>query len=281
MRRAAALVVVVLAASVAVGADPFPATPFTQDPMGPMTDVTASWQHYQPADAFCVKPDVYQVTDIGPTVNGADPACAFSGFAPTDRKLVKIEVRTPALCGGCRRLFIDYSKIPALNSPPRWYAHGHAYLHLASLNPSFTVEPVAHSPNIKNFTNDKLFVPDGSFQENFVWAFDARAIAYTGNTSHVVHSEIQGPYYTGPWYVSRDGVRIAGAYLDVDVQSGLGELPLDHRLNEIAYMAGFHSGDPTCPDEALGGGTYADGDFFYGGCIDHFGGGRTPIDPFS
>ena len=38
-------------------ADEAAAQPFQQDPMGPIKDVTADWQHYQPATAFCVKPD--------------------------------------------------------------------------------------------------------------------------------------------------------------------------------------------------------------------------------
>jgi hypothetical protein len=74
---------------------------------------------------------------------------------------VKIEVRTPPLCTGCRRLFIDFSKIGAGTS----YAHGHAYYRLASANFTYTVDPIAHSPNTKNFTNDKLLAPSGSLQE--------------------------------------------------------------------------------------------------------------------
>ena len=280
MKRVALLALAVVAAVTVARAHPLPASPFTQDPLGPLSDVTANWTDYQPATTFCVKPDVFQLTPVGPTTNGADPACATSGFAPAATGLVKITVNTPPLCNGCRRLFLDYSKIPAANAPPSFYAHGHAYFHMGSLNPSYTVEPIAHSPNVKNFTNDKLFVPDGSPQEPIVWAFDLQARAYTGNTAHFVHSEPQGPYYAGPWYVSTAGVRIAGAYLDVNVITDLGPLPIDHRLNEIAYEAGFHSGEKTCPDEALGAGAYADGDAYYGGCVDHVGAGREVVDPF-
>jgi hypothetical protein len=280
MRRAILAGLAVLLAASAGSADDFPATPFTQSPMGPLIDVTTSWTDYQPASAFCVRPDVFQLTGIGPTVNGDDPDCAFSGFAPADTGLVKIEVTTPALCNGCRRLFLNYAMIPENASPLR-YAHGHAYFHYGSLNPSYTVEPVAHSPNVKNFSNDKAVVPDGSVQEPLVWAFDSHNRAFTGNTAHVVHSEVQGPYYTGPWYVNRTGDRITGAYLDINVTSDVGPLPGDHRLNEIAYFAGFHSGEQTCPDEVLGGGQYADGDAFYGGCVDGFGAGREVIDPFA
>ena len=281
MKRAAVTLVAMICAASIASAHDLPATPFTQDPMGVLTDVTASWTDYQPADAFCVRPDVFQLTGVGPRFDGTDPACAFSGWAPTEDGLVKIEVTAPPLCNGCRRLFIDYSTIPAEDAPPARYARGHAYFHLGSLNPFYTVEPIAHSPNVKNFTNDKAFVPDGSLQEPYVWAFDSHNRAFTGNTAHTVHSEVQGPYYTGPWYVNRDGVRIAGAYLDVTVVTDAGALPGDHRLNEIGYFAGFHSGGPPCPDELLGGGAYADGDAFYGGCVDGFGAGREIVDPYA
>ncbi len=279
MRRAVlACAALVLAASVA-SADDFPATPITQSPMGPLIDVTDTWVDYQPAEAFCVRPDVFQFTGIGPTVNGDDPDCALSGFAPADTGLVKIEIVTPPLCNGCRRLFLDYSQIPA-NEPSVRYAHGHSYFHYGSLNPTYTVEPIAHSPNVKNFSNDKAVVSEGSVQEPLVWAFDSYNRTFTGNTAHFVHSDVQGPYYTGPWYVNASGQRIIGSYLDVTV-AGFGPLPGDHRLNEIAYVAAFHSGEPTCPDELIGGGAYADGDAFYGGCIDGFGAGREVIDPFA
>ena len=274
-----ALLLLASATTLGARAHPLPESPFTQNPLGPLVDVTASAVRYQPARIFCVKPDVYQVTAVGPTVTGADPACARSGFRRSTRGLVKITVSTPRLCNGCRRLFLDYRRIPA-NAAPNFYAHGHSYFHMGSLNPSYTVEPVAHSPNIKNFTNDKLFVPDGSAQEQLVWAFDLHARAYTGNTIHTIHSDPQGPYYAGPWYVNTAGRRVVGAYLDVTVVTEMGALPGDHRLNEIGYFAGFHSGEPTCPEEIAGGGTYADGDAFYGGCIDHFGAGREVVDPF-
>jgi len=277
--RAVLVALAVLSATVAAGARTLPKTPFTQDPLGPLSDVTDHWTDFQPAIDFCVKPDVYQLTGKGPTVRGGDPTCAFSGFASSDRHLVKIHVETPTLCAGCRRLFIDYSKIPAANAPPLYFAHGHVYFHLQSLNPDYTVEPIAHSPNVKNFTNDKLVVPNGSLQEPLVWGFDLHAIAYTGNTAHVVYSKIQGPYYVGPWYVNRAGVRIAGAFLDVNVETDLGRLPVN-RLNEIGYAAGFYSGANTCPNSTLAGGKYADGDAFYGGCVDHFGGSRDVIDPY-
>ncbi|MGH2728682.1 MAG: hypothetical protein ACRDKS_17060, partial [Actinomycetota bacterium] len=185
------------------------------------------------------------------------------------------------LCNGCRRLFLDYAEIPDANDGVVRHAHGHSYFHYGSLNPTYTVEPIAHSPNVKNFSNDKAVVPEDSPWEPVVWAFDTHNRTYTGNTVHVVHSNVQGPYYTGPWYVNTAGERILGAYLDIKVAGELGALPGDHRLNEIGYFAAFHSGEPTCPDEVIGGGMYADGDAFYGGCIDGFGAGRETIDPFA
>ena len=58
------------------------AEPFQQNPMGPISDVTKDWQHYQPAASFCVKPDVSEYTygGVGATSTGELPACHRSGF---------------------------------------------------------------------------------------------------------------------------------------------------------------------------------------------------------
>ncbi len=175
------------------------------------------------------------------------------------RKL-KIQVRTPLLCAGCRRLFIDFSKIGVGSS----YAHGHAYYRLASANFTYTVDPIAHSPNTKNFTNDKLLAPTGSEQEQIIGALDLhQTFAYVTDTAHFVHTAIQGPYYIGPWYLNRAGARINGGYLDVDVSdAGVGghQFP-NAQLNAIGYGAGFNSGR-FCPG--------SDQDALYGGCLDAF-----------
>jgi hypothetical protein len=183
---------------------------------------------------------------------------------------VRIRVGSPALCAGCRRLFIDFSKIPAANAPPALYARGHAYYHLVSANPTYTVAPVAHSPNTKNFTNDKLVTPDGSPQAQVIGQFDLHAMAYVTDTAHFVHTAAQGPYYIGPWYLNRRGQRIDGVYLDVDVADAT-QLPGGSQANGIAYMAGFDSGTG-CP---------ADDDAYYGGCVDAGGGSAETIDPFA
>jgi hypothetical protein len=197
--------------------------------MGPLTDVTPQWQHYQPATAFCVKPDVKQYARGGDGAT-ADPACAL-----------RITVNTPPLCAGCRRLFFDFSKA---------VAKGHAYYHLASTDPGLTVDPVAHSPNTKNFTNDKLLSPDGSLQEQVIGGFDTHAVSYVTDVAHFTHTVAQGPYYIGPWYVNRDGERINGVYLDVRSSASVG------------YMAGYNSGRLCLNDD----------DAYYVGCVDASGG---------
>lgn len=241
------------------------AVPFQADSMGPITDVTAHWQRYQPASAFCIKPDAPQYTPggIGANATGADPVCRRSGFPASATRLVKIQIRTPVLCTGCRRLFIDFSKIPASGG-----AHGHVYYHLAAANFTYTVDPVDHSPNTKNFTNDKLLTPDGSPQALLIGAFDLHAIAYVTDTAHFVHTAIQGPYYIGPWYVNRAGRRIDGVYLDVDVEDAT-HFP-SPQLNEIGYVDGFNSGT-LCP---------SDGDAFYAGCADAFSYSTSIVNPF-
>ncbi len=234
------------------------ATPFQTDSLGPIRDVTADWQSYQPAGAFCVKPDTPQYTPggSGATATGEDPACRRSGFSRSDTGLVKIQVRTPLLCAGCRRLFIDFSKIGSGTS----YAHGHAYYRLASANFTYTVDPIAHSPNTKNFTNDKLLAPSGSPQEQLLGTLDLHQVfAYVTDTAHFVHTAIQGPYYIGPWYLGGDGERINGVYFDVDVADATKFSSA--QLNAIGYAASFNSGR-FCPS--------SDQDALYGGCLDAF-----------
>ncbi len=218
------------------------ALPFQSDSIGPITDVTANWQAYQPANAFCIRPDAPQYTPggNGATATGADPVCLRSGFAAGETGLYKVQIDTPPLCSGCRRLFIDFSKATAAN--------GHAYYHLTSADLTITVDPLAHSPNTKNFTNDKLVTPDGSLQEPIIAIFDLHAIAYVADTAYFVHNAIQGPYYIGPWYLNSRGQRINGVYLDVSAASG----------DAISYVDGFNSGR-LCPSDA---------DLFYGGCVD-------------
>jgi hypothetical protein len=246
--------------------------PVQYDSMGPIRDVTASWRHYQPATTFCIKPEPGEYTPggTGATDSGRDPACRRSGWGRGATGLVRITVRTPTLCPGCRRLFIDFSKIPKANQPPYYYAHGHAFYRLASENFSYTVDPIDHSPNTKNFTNDKLLAPSGSPQEQIIGALDLHlASGYVTDTVNFVHTAIQGPYYIGPWYPNRGGRRIFGVYLDVDVADAT-RYP-NPQQNAIGYGAGFNSGRQ-CPN---------DDDSFYGGCFDWWSLSASTVDPYA
>jgi hypothetical protein len=240
------------------------AAPFQSDSMGPLSDVTANWRYYQPASAFCIRPDGVQYTPggTGATATGRDPACRRSGFPTNAIGLVKVAIHTPLLCAGCRRLFIDFSRIPATGG-----ARGHVYYHLGGFNFTYTVGAVAHSPNTKNFTNDKLITPEGSLQEPLIAGFDLHAVAYVADTAYFIHNAIQGPYYIGPWYLNRRGDRIDGIYLDVNVATSFGNPELD----SIRYVDGFNS-DMFCP---------SDGDLLYGGCVDDWSFSASSVDPFS
>jgi hypothetical protein len=285
------IVAVIVLASVCLpaSADPQqPADPFMQDPLGPIVDVTMNAADYQPAERFCIKPDVFDFTEIGSTheaatgatFTGADPDCAFSGFAPADTGLYKIDLgainrQAPALCGPCRRLFIDFSKIPA-NDPPYYYAHGHAYLRFHSTNFTYAADPNAHSPNMKNFTNDKFLVPEDAPYYPIVEDFDLHSMAYVSDTEGYAHTAAQGPWYAGPSYVNTAGKWIPGVYLDVtlaDAQrfGGTG-------VDEIGYLSGFNDGEPSCLDNNSK--QYRDGNYFYGGCFNHWGGSTRGIDPW-
>lgn len=263
----------IAAALAALALAPGASAPFHYDAMGPIRDVTAHWQAYQPASTFCVKPetDEYTPEGTGPTVTGSNPSCRRSGFSATIKGLVVIHVRTPSLCPGCRRLFIDFSKIPARNAPPRYYPHGHVFYRFESFNPTYTIDPTAHSPNTKNFTNDKLLSPEGSAQEQIIGALDLhQAFGYTVDTRNFVHTRLQGPYYTGPWYLSRGARRIHGVYFDVDV-AGTTQVPGGAQANDIGYVGGFNSGT-ACP---------GDQDSFYGGCVDWWAYSSSTVDPYA
>lgn len=247
--------------------------PFYYDALGPISDVTSQWQRYQPANTFCVQPNVTEYTPggTGSTVTGADPACRRSGFPAAAKGLVVIQVRTPTLCSGCRRLFIDFSKVPTASAAPYFYPHGHVFYRLTSANSTYTVDPLDHSPNTKNFTNDKLLVPDGSPQETVVAFADLHQLAgYTTDTANFIHTEAQGPYYAGPWYVNRQGKRIEGVYFDLDVADAT-ENPGGVDFNDVAYAAGFNSGQ-YCPN---------DGDFLYAGCVDWWGYSTSNVNPYA
>ena len=263
----------IAAALAALALAPGASAGFHYDALGPIRDVTLHWRHYQPARTFCVKPEGGEYTPggIGPTVSGARPACRRSGFAQSTRGLVVIRLRTPTLCPGCRRLFIDYSRIPRRNKPPYYYAHGHLFYRLESPNSTYTVDPIDHSPNTKNFTNDKLLSPSGSAQEQIIGALDLhQAAGYAGDTVNFVHTKLQGPYYIGPWYINRGGRRIHGVYFDVDVTDAI-RYSGGARFNDIGYVGGFNAG-LACP---------GDQDSFYGGCVDWWAYSASSVNPYT
>jgi hypothetical protein len=257
---------------VAISLAPSTAGPYQQDSIGPIRDVTAQWRHYQPATVFCVRPEpTYTPGGVGPTVTGRNRACRHSGFSRRAKGLVVIRIRTPTLCPGCRRLFVDFSRIPAANSPPSYYAHGHVFYRLSSPNVSYTIDPIDHSPNTKNFTNDKLLAPSGSPQEQVLTPLDLHQFfGYVSDTVDFVHTAAQGPYYIGPWYVNRAGRRVHGVYLDVDVADAA-QSPGGAQANAIGYADGFNSGQ-ACP---------GDQDSFYAGCVDWWGFSSSTVDPFA
>jgi hypothetical protein len=266
------LLVSLLAVSSTAWAQSLPPLPFMQNPLGPMLDVTDDWQSYQPADDFCITPNVVDPTDQIVALVTPVPVQDNCGAGTYKGHIV-----TPPLCPGCRRLFFDYSQIPAVNDPAKllFYAHGHAYFRTSSLNPTYTIDPLSHSPNIKNFTNDKLVAPDGSLQEQIAFALDLHDMSYVGDTKNFAHTASQGPYYIGPTYLTKSGEVKNGAYVDIDV----GQYPPlgNPNLDAIYYQAGFNSGEATCPDNGT---PFEDGNLFYGGCVDHFGMSSTPLDPY-
>ena len=273
MSMCAALSAAILPAH-ATGTDPT-----ASDPLGPLVDVTADWQAYQPSSDFCVHPTVFEFPATTETSTGSAPACAASGYNTSDTGLYEVKITTPPLCAGCRRLFIDYSKIdPGTQTAPT--AHGHAYFRLMSFNQGYKIAPQAHSPNIKNLTNDHLVSPPGTPISTAAAAVDQYDWAYTGDVSNFAHIAAQGPYYVGPWYVNTAGQKVYGAYLDLDL-SGAAQLP-QTELNLIRYAAGFDSSPSTCPDAELLGAAYTDGNYFYGGCVNGFGASSAPgIDPWA
>lgn len=266
MSRLTLVALLVLAVAGPARAEP---NPVVHDAMGPLVDVTNDWQRYQPADRFCIEMNGF---DIYTALTGdTGEQCGQSGK-------FRLDVQTPPLCPGCRRLFIDYSQIPENDaSAGLFWAHGHVFFRLHAWNFTYTADPIAHSPNIKNFTNDKLVAPYGSPQEQVITAFDTHSLAYVGSTDRFTHSEIQGPYYVGPAYKNRDDEVIHGAYVDVDV-AGATDL-MNPALNEIRYWAGFNSGEVTCPDNLFE--EYDDGNYFYYGCASHPAVSESFVDPFA
>lgn len=262
MKALFALTILALAATTPARAD----DPLNHDAMGPIIDVSAAWEDYQPSDDFCV------------TIDGFDAYTALSGdTGPTcEDDSFRVTVEAPPLCAGCARLFIDFSQIPE-NDPSAgmFYAHGHVFFRMHAFN-RYEVDPVAHSPNIKNLTNDKAVNPEGSPQDPFFSGFDTYAIAYVGSTARTTHSDVQGPYYVGPRYVNAAGRTIHGAYVDVSPGDAV---PMGEEFDTIRYWVGFNSGEATCPDNLSE--EYADGNYGYYGCATHPAVSVSSFNPFA
>ncbi len=228
-----------------------------------------------PAESLHVPQVVEIPSDTQDTQTGSNPACAFSGFTPTDTGLYEVKIVTPPLCATCVRLFIDYAAIKP--SSLGTYSQGHAFYRPSSANPSYSSSPTAHSPNIKNFTNDYLVSPPGSAQSQVFSNVDPHLLTYAADTAHFAHTTLQGPYYIGPWYVNQYGDRIDGAYVDVDLAQAtqLGQAVLD----DIYYGAGYNTDPSLCPD-TLANPAYNDANYFYAVCINAFGISSDGIDPW-
>lgn len=250
-----------------------PTAPF-DNPLGPFVDVTSDWQHYQPSSDFCIDPNVVDIPAASDaTATGANPACRHSGFAASATGLVEVKITTPPLCDTCRRYFLNYALI-APNTPSAPTSHGHAYFRPMSFNQTYTVSPTAHSPNIKNFTNDQLVTPPESLQFAVVSRIDPGLMTFAADTANFAHTAVQGPYYVGPWYLNSAGQRIDGAYVDIDLGQAA-QLP-NATLNEVAYAAAFDDDPSTCIDAVLLGQKYADANYLYGGCLNSFGASELP-----
>lgn len=257
--------------------------PFTDNPLGPIENVTSDWTYYQPATDFCITPDVYEV----PSFTGSPCAVTVGRRMASKGTVVspgtkttgtyEVKIDTPRLCAQCVRLFIDYRKIPA-NDGTSMYSHGHAYFRLMSFNFTYASDPVAHSPNIKNLTNDYLVAPPGSTNSAVTSQIDPHLLTYAADSANYAHNDTQGPYYVGPGYFNNAGTWINGAYVDVDIENAkeIGTAELD----EIVYGAAFDSNPPGCLDSKVGGSTYTDGNYFYGGCINWGGGDPSGVSPW-
>jgi hypothetical protein len=73
------------------------------------------------------------------------------------------------------------------------YSHGHANFRLSSLNPTYTSDPVAQSPNVKDLTNDYLVAPPGSASSAVTSQLDPHLLAYAADTANYAHTDAQAP----------------------------------------------------------------------------------------
>ena len=221
---------------------------------GPIRDVTANWLAYQPAQAFCVKPNVGQYTPggDGPTGTGRDPACRRSGFARGATGLVGDQRPhadpVPRVPAAVHRLLEDPERRqPAdlLRPRARLLPAGVGELHATRSTRSRTAPTPRTSPttSCSRRRARRRSSSIGGARPAPV------ASGYTTDTLNFVHTAVQGPYYIGPWYVNRGGRRIYGVYLDVDVADATAvpgrRQPNDDRLRRRLQLAARR-----CPNDA-------------------------------
>ena len=108
--------------------------------------------------------------------------------------------------------------------------------------------------------------PPNSPQYAVISRIDPELLAYAADTANFAHTAAQGPYYIGPWYVNEAGQRIDGAYVDVSLAHAV---DLQARRPSTASCTPRAS-TPTrrrAPTQSCCGPAYADGNYFYGGCV--------------
>ena len=237
--------------------------------LGPLIDVSAHWQDYQPALTQPVPISDYfpgdpEDTDppLGAGHCGTETTPAPPPTIPKGVILSSLPLTYPvppgklahprnsayclltyvpsdfdSLCTGCHRIFIDFSAIP-VGSTLAPGADGHwAGRMTAGTNLGATIPFDAHSPNIKNLCSDKFFNPSQGSDCVILKSFDQPGAEMEGDTSVFHHYPLEGRYYNGPAYLAGDGASapyhwVHGAYFDLDPGAGV-------RGGSIWYGAGY------------------------------------------
>ncbi|MDP9325085.1 MAG: hypothetical protein M3O87_00935 [Candidatus Dormibacteraeota bacterium] len=241
------------------------ALPICVSALGPLVDVTNSWQSYQPALSQPIPISDYlgdpednppkgvppgvgtcggetthppppipvstEVNSLPTFAPGAPPGNNYPYPASHYCLLRYIDTDFDQLCSGCRRVLVDYSAIPAGNGiSPGSNGHWAARFNAGSdFTP--TIPFRAHSPNIKNLCADKFFnEAPGSGCTTPIDQFDLHALEMEGDSTIFHHFPTEGRYYNGPSYLAGDGVAmpfhwVHGAYFDLDLGGAAG-LPI-------------------------------------------------------
>jgi hypothetical protein len=247
--------------------------------LGPLVDVTTSWQSYQPAlmqpvpisdyggdpedappplgvgvcggEAAHPPPPIpasTQAAALPPPAPGPPPGdnTPFSGSHYCQLRYLATDF--DPLCDGCVRVLVDYSAIPTGNATsPGADGHWAARFNAGSdFTPTMPFN--AHSPNVKNLCSDKsaaLNTAPGSGCVAALAQFDEHALELEGDSSIFHHFPFEGRYFNGPGYLAGDGAHVPyhwvhGAYFDLNLGGAAG-LP-------VWYSVGYRGiGNPT-PD---------------------------------